>query len=379
MAVKAAFHKSYTLFPSTSIASGGCVLRNRIRALKSSFKKEVDGYIITNQVNMLYFTDFLGAAAFLIPKEGDGTLYVFGVNYENAKADAKNCSVELVKRGEDLAKKILEQIQSRKLKTIGFDTMTFEMYQMFNKTLKNKVKLEPKSEYIWKLRKVKDDGELGKIRKAAEITVEGMQTAHDTIKPGLTEIKVAAEIEYTMRTRDSYGLAFDTIVASGPRSAYPHGGCGERKLRNGDLVVIDIGATYKCYRADMTRTFTVGRPSAKQEKIYSVVKSAQEKAFQKIYDGVRAAEIDSAARRIIKRAGYGNYFVHGLGHGVGLEVHEPPVLSSISKDVLKSGNVVTDEPGVYMAGFGGVRIEDTVMVEKDKSKRLTEGLYVLKY
>jgi len=352
-------------------------LKKRIKALKTAFKKEVDGYLITNLINMLYFADFSGAAAMLVPSEDESILYVYGVNYEGAKAEAKNCRVELVKRGENIVKKITDQIKSLKLRSLGFDTINVETYQKFNKALKN-TKLAAKSKYVWDLRKVKDETELKKMRKAAELTVEGMQTAYNTIKAGLREYEVAAEIEYTMRIHGSYSLAFETIVASGPHSAYPHGGCGERKLKTGDLVVVDIGATYKNYRADMTRTFVVGKPSAKQEKIYAVVKNAQEKAFQEIQDGAKASESDAAARNIIEKAGYGEYFVHGLGHGVGLEVHEQPVLSPISKDMLKTGNVVTDEPGIYIVDFGGFRIEDTVLVRKRKAERFTGELYVLK-
>lgn len=359
------------------------MLKNRIKALKTAFKKEFDGYIIANPVNLLYFTELLGAAdslgavVMLVPSEGENILYVYDVNYEWIKAEAKNCGVELVKRGEDLVKKIAEQVRSQKLKKLGFDTINLLTYQKFSKALKN-TRLEAKSEYIWNLRRIKDADELKKMRKAAELTVEGMQTAYETIEAGIREYEVAAEIEYTMRTHGSYGVAFDTIVASGSHSAYPHGGCGERKFKNGDLVVVDIGATCKNYRADMTRTFVVGKPSAKQEKIYAVVKMAQEKAFQKIREGVKATEPDAVARRIIDKAGYGEYFVHGLGHGVGLEVHEQPILNSTSKDVLKAGNVVTDEPGIYIVGFGGFRIEDTVLVKRGKSERLTGRLYVLK-
>ncbi|MFQ6068530.1 MAG: M24 family metallopeptidase [Candidatus Bathyarchaeia archaeon] len=353
-------------------------MKNRIQTLKASFKKDFDGYIVTNPINILYFTDFLGAVVLLVPREDESILYVYGVNYEEAKAEVENCRVELVKRNEDLIKKVVKQIRSQKLKKLGFDAMNFQTYEKFRKTLKNAATLEAKSEYVWNLRKVKDEDELKKMRKAAKLTVEGMQTACETIKAGLREYEVAAEIEYTMRTRGSYGVAFDTIVASGIRSAYPHGGCSERKLKKGDLVVVDIGATYKNYRADMTRTFVVGNPSAKQEKIYDVVKTAQEKAFKKTCEGVKAAELDAAARNVIERARYGEYFVHGLGHGIGLEVHEQPVLNSTSKDVLKSGNVVTDEPGVYIIGFGGFRIEDTVLVRKGKAERLTEGFYILK-
>jgi len=358
-------------------------LKNRVEALKKTFQKEFDGYLITNPFNMLYFTELLGAAdslgtaVMLIPSKDESIFYVYGVNYEWIKAEAKNCRVELVKRGEKFFKKIAEQIRSQKLKKIGFDAMSLQMHQKFSKVLRN-TKLEAKSEYIWNLRRVKDEDELKKIRKAAELTVEGMQTAYNTIRTGLREYEVAAEIEYTMRTHGSYGTAFESIIASGVRSAYPHGGCGNRKLKNGDVVVVDIGAAYKNYRGDMTRTFVVGKPSAKQEKIYTIVKTAQEKAFQKIRDGVKAAEPDAVARSIIDRAGYGEYFVHGLGHGIGLEVHEQPVLNSTSKDVLKTGNVVTDEPGIYIVGFGGFRIEDTVLVNKDKAERLTKGQYVLK-
>lgn len=353
------------------------MMKNRIKALKVSLQKKFDGYLITNPINMLYFTDFLGATMMLVPREGESVLYVYGVNYEEAKVVAKNCIVDQIKRGEDLGKKISKQIRSQKLKKLGFDTMDIQAYQKLSKVLKN-AKLEAKSEYVWKLRKQKDENELKKMRKAAELTVEGMQTAYDTLKAGLRECDVAAEIEYTMRTHGSCGVAFDTIVASGIRSAYPHGGCGEKKLKNGDVVVIDIGATYKNYRADMTRTFVTGKPSAKQEKIFTVVKSAQEEAFRKIRDGAKAAELDTAARNVIEKAGYGKYFIHGLGHGVGLDVHELPVLSSTSKDVLKAGNVITDEPGIYIIGFGGFRIEDTVLVRKGEGERLTKGLNFLK-
>ncbi len=359
-------------------------MKNRIKALKNAFKKEFDGYLITNQVNILYFTGLLGAAdslgsvALLVPSEEESSLYVYGVNYEWVKAEAKHSRVEMVKRGEDLVEKVAEQVRNQKLEKLGFDTMNVLTHQKLVKALKGTTKLEAKSEYVSNLRRVKDEDELRRIRKAAELTVEGMQKAYETIKSGLREYEIAAEIEYAMRTRGSYGTAFETIVVSGPRSAYPHGGCSERKLRNGDLVVVDFGATYENYRADMTRTFAVGKPSAKREKIYGVVKRAQDGAFQKIRSGVKASEPDTVARIIIDKAGYGDCFVHGLGHGVGLEVHEQPTLNSTSKDVLTAGNVVTDEPGIYLVGFGGFRIEDTVLVCKTKAERLTKGFYVLK-
>jgi len=360
------------------------MLKNRIKVLKNAFQREFAGYLVFNPVNILYFTelvgaaDSLGTAVLLIPSEDESILYIYGVNYEWAMAEAKNCRVELVKRGEDLTKKIAEQIRDLKLAKLGFDKVDFQAYQKFSKGLEAMAKLETKSDLVWSLRRIKDDDELEEMRKAADLTVKGMQTACDTIKAGLREYEVGAEIEYAMRSQGSYGVAFDTSVASGPCSAYPHGGCGERKLQTRDIVVVDIGAKYKNYCADMTRTFVVGKPSAKQEKIHNLVKEAQEKAFQKIKEGAKAKDVDAVARNVMEKAGCSEYFVHGLGHGIGLEVHEQPVLNSASEDVLKAGNVVTDEPGIYLVGFGGVRIEDTVLVKKSKAERLTEGLYVLK-
>lgn len=350
---------------------------DRVKKLKNLFSKEFDGYVVANEINMLYLTDFLGAAAMLIPRDGESTLFVYGVNYEGARKGAKNCGVELVRRGKEAFKTLAEQAESLKLKKLCFDTMSHQIYQKFRKNLQSEIALEEKSEHVWNLRRVKDEEELMRMRRAADFTVEGMRRAYEVAKPGKREIEVAAEIEYEMRKLGSYGVAFETIVASGPNSAFPHGGCGERKLGNGDVVVIDIGATYKNYRSDMTRTIIIGQASHKQKKIYNVVKDAQEVAYQKICEGVEAKMPDVEARNIIEKAGYGDYFVHSLGHGVGLEVHEQPVLNTSSKDVLKVGNVVTDEPGIYIVGFGGFRVEDTILVKKEKSERLTRGSYVL--
>jgi Xaa-Pro aminopeptidase len=326
---------------------------------------------------MLYFTDFQGATSLLIPKDGESILYVYGVNYEGARAYAKNCKVELVERGQDALKKTAKEVERQKLRKLAFDTMTTQAHQKFKKTLKKTTKLKAKSEFVWKLRRTKEAGEIKNIREAARLTVEGMKTANETIRPGMREREIGAEIEYTMRKLGSYGVPFNTIVSSGPHSAFPHGGCGERKLKNGELVIVDIGATYKNYRADMSRTFTVGRASARQERLFSIVEKAQDAAFKKILEGTKASKVDATARDIIEEEGYGKSFPHGLGHGVGLDVHEKPVLNPTSKDVLEAGDVVTDEPGIYIVDFGGVRIEDTVLVKKDNPERLTKGLYFL--
>ena len=352
-------------------------MTSRIQSLKESFeKKRLDGYIVANETNILYFTNAVGAARLLVPAEGENVLYVYDVNYEAAKAEAKDCRVELVKRGEDADKKAAEQAKKLRLKKVGFDTLDASLYLKLKKALKG-TKLEPLGQLVWDLRKLKDETELGYMRKAAELTGKGAEVAFEAIKPGRREYEVAAEIEYAMRKLGSEGLAFDTIVASGPRSAYPHGGCTEQKIRKGAFIVLDVGARYHSYRADLTRTFLVGKPTPKQARIYEVVREAQERAFQSIRAGVRGRDVDAVARKLFEKEGYGKYFVHELGHGVGLDVHEPPTLDSVSKDRLKAGNVVTDEPGIYIVGCGGVRIEDTVVVRKEGAKRLTEAPYEL--
>jgi len=348
-------------------------LKNRIQALKKSFEAdEIDCFIVANETNMLYFTDFLGGTMLLAPKTDENVLFVYGTNYEAAKAEAKNCRVRLLKRKEEVLSKVAEEIKNLKPECVGFDAFEASLYLKMKKALKG-IKLESKDKLVWELRRIKDETELGKMRKAAQLTDEGVKVAVETIKSGIREYEVAAEIEYAMRRLGSEGVAFDTIVASGVRSAFPHGGCTDRKIQKGDLVVLDMGARYQNYRSDLTRTFVIGKPTSKQGKIYETVKEAQEKAFQSIHEGVKAKDADGVARKLIEKEGYGKYFVHGLGHGIGLETHEQPTLGPESKDVLKAENVVTDEPGIYIIDFGGVRIEDTVLVQKETAERLTKA------
>lgn len=351
----------------------------RIQKLKDSLQSEnSDGYIVANEMNMLYFTGFLGGARLLVPAKNESVLYVYGVNYEAAEEIVKDCQVQLVKRaaGDGADRKAADQIKKLKPKQIGFDTLDASTFLKLKNDLRG-VKLKAQSELVWNLRKVKDKTELDHMRKAAEITDEGITRAAEVIKPGLREYEVAAEIEYAMRKLGSDGVAFETIVASGPSSAYPHGGCTDKKIKRNEFIVLDLGAKYRHYRADLTRTLLIGKPSQKQAKIYETVKKAQQKAFESLQEGVKAKNADAIARKMIEQAGYDEYFVHSLGHGVGLDVHELPTLTPESKDLLKAGNVVTVEPGIYIVGFGGVRIEDTVLIQKDKAERLTEASYDL--
>ncbi|MEM3579158.1 MAG: Xaa-Pro peptidase family protein [Candidatus Bathyarchaeia archaeon] len=353
---------------------------NRVDAIKKRAfeKKGFDGFLIADETNMLYFAGFPGAACLLFPRDGENMLYVYGVNYEQAKAEGKGFHVELVKRDENLMAKVAAQAIEYGVKKLAFDTLTVENYRSLAKGLRGKAKLKPQGMLIWELRKVKDSGEVELMRKAGELTCEGMKAAYETVRPGVREFEVAAEIEYAMRRKGSWGTAFETIVASGARSAFPHGGCMDKEIREGDLVVVDIGASYRYYCSDMTRTLVAGKPSEKQERLYEIVKTAQQKAVQAVKAKTKAKNIDTIARRIIEEAGYSANFVHGLGHGIGLEVHEPPALSQQSKDRLAEGNVVTVEPGIYIVGFGGIRIEDTVLVKEHGSEKFTDGFYTLK-
>jgi len=347
--------------------------------LKNSLEKEgFTGYLVAKEKNIFYFTGFLGGARLLIPRDGENILYVHAVNYESAKQTTKNCNVKLVKMGKDVDLMIANQIKNLKLKHVGFDELNTSIYLKLTKVL-NDDKLEARKKMVRDLREVKDKTEINYMRKAAEITSEGIEKAIETLRKisGLREYEVAAEIEYSMRRLGSDGVAFDSIVTSGVRTAFPHGGCTDRKIRRGDLVIIDVGAKYKNYVSDLTRTVIVGKSSHKQIKIFEIVKEAQQRAFQNIQGGIKARTIDTIAREYIKNEGYGNYFVHNLGHGVGLDVHESPTLSPENEDILKAGNVVTVEPGVYITDFGGIRIEDTVLVHKNGAEKLTKSDYKL--
>ncbi|MEM2098337.1 MAG: Xaa-Pro peptidase family protein [Candidatus Bathyarchaeia archaeon] len=350
----------------------------RIDRLRMAFlEKGLDGFAVFNWANLLYLTGTSSAAALVIPQDGECTVYAYGVNYEQAKAEAKEFSVELIKREEKLMTKVADKTKICGMKNLAVDALGVDDWRALAKLVKGSVKLKVAGQLLWRLRKVKDAEEIALMRRAAELTSEGMKVAYEVLAPGIHEYELAAEVEYAMRKRGSNGTAFETIVASGASSAFPHGSYGEKLIREGDLVVVDVGATFKFYRSDMTRTLVVGVPSEKQKRLYELVRRAHDRAFEAIKANAKAKEIDAAARTIIENAGYGEFFVHGLGHGVGLEVHEPPMLNPSSADVLVAGNVVTDEPGIYLAGYGGVRIEDTVLVNETGAEKLTSAAYEL--
>jgi Xaa-Pro dipeptidase len=352
---------------------------SRIESMRrSAFKdNEFDFFVIFDGANLTYFSGFSGAAALLIPPEGKGVLFVPSVNFEQGKTETVGLRVELMKRGENLMEKIAGYANASKSARFAVDTLPIESWRALVKAVGGEGKLELANNIVREIRAVKDEKEIALVRKACDLASVGMQVAFETVKSGVKEKEVAAEVEFAMRKKGSDGVSFDTIIASGMNSAFPHGTCSDRIIRSGDLVVVDLGATYGFYRSDMTRTFTVGEPSGKQREIYEAVKLAHQKAFTAMKPGTSTVEVDAEARRVIEAANYGEFFVHNLGHGVGLEIHEAPVLSPYSKDVLAVGNVVTDEPGIYLTGYGGVRIEDTVLVSHNGAEKLTIGPYTL--
>ena len=320
----------------------------------------LDAYVVTRAPNVYYFTGSISGGRLIVPKDGEPTLLVGRLNLTCAQDQAKGCSVRPYNRKEmiDLMAGELRESKSEK---VGFDEISLSMYNDLGERMPD-VELRAVPEIARGMRMVKDDHELELMKRAAVLADNGMDAIKECLRAGVRENEVAAEAAYAMRRGGADSLAFPFIVVSGPRSAYPHGGVTERKIREGDLVTIDMGAGYKEYKTDITRTFIVGSPSERQVEIYEAVLRANLGALEKIRRGVPGAEVHAEAEGILGEAGYGEYFIHGLGHGVGLEVHEGPSLGKTSEDTLEVGNVVTNEPGVYIPGYGGIRIEDTVLV-----------------
>jgi Xaa-Pro dipeptidase len=340
-------------------------------------KQDRDAFLITKVSSVYYFSGFLdhreAVLALIVPVDGRSTLLAHEISYDAAKDQAVDCDVELVKTGEKMLDKIANELLTLKVRKVSFDHLSSRSYLSLSAKLA-KVELKDAPNAVWDLRKVKDDDELECLRRAARMADRGMEAAMENLREGMRECDLAAEIEYAMRREGSECFAFDTIVASGPRSFHPHTLCSSKKIERGDLVIVDVGAVYKGYRSDETRTLIVGSPNKKQAEIFSVTLSAHDEALAAMKEGASAKHVDRIARDIITKAGYGNRFVHGLGHGIGLDIHEPPSLSPTSNDVLQKGNVVTDEPAIYIPRLGGVRIEDTVLVKENACEKLTLSL-----
>jgi Xaa-Pro aminopeptidase len=340
----------------------------RARAQETIAAWGVDAFLITSLVNVRYLTGLVSSnAALLLPAAGPAALATDSRYEETARSDCPD--VELVVErfiGPALASLAVSRGQA----LLGFEAhvMTVEQHEELA-SLDGAPTLVPSGRIIEELRMVKDASEIALLARACAITDEAFSAMLTGIAPGRTERDFAVLLERAMVDHGAEAPAFDTIVASGPNGAIPHHAPGGRPFAAGDLITIDCGARYGGYHADMTRTVALGEPAAWQRDIYELVASAQRAGVEAATVGADVADVDAAARDLIGDAGYDDYFRHGLGHGVGLEVHEAPVIGYGRTGTLVERVPVTVEPGIYLPGRGGVRIEDTLVVRPDPGAR----------
>ena len=342
--------------------------------LKSARKimdsNHLDGILFTSLENIRYLCGFTGSDGALLLTQGEAFFLTDSRYWTQAEEEVKESQIIHYKKKMDGIASLLSDLQ---LKKIGFEStsLTFSFHQSLLQKLTDEVKLIPLEEEIKNLRAVKDDQELASIRIAIEISSNAFLHLFEMLKEGVLEKEIALEMEFFMKRNGAEATGFDIIVASGKRSALPHGRASGKRVEKGDLVLIDFGSGFQGYHSDQTRTVVCGKPSPKQKRVYQVVREAQEKAIEKIRPGIPIHEVDAAARDHIRESGYGEYFGHGTGHGIGLAVHEDPVVNAENKGLVQEGMVFTVEPGIYIPDWGGVRIEDMIRVTSRGAELLT--------
>lgn len=331
----------------------------------------IDALLVTNSYNRRYMTGFTGTAGLALISSDDA-VFITDFRYTE-QAEREINGFRIVQHTTTIIEEVAEQAKNMKLRTIGFekDDMSFGLYELYNG--KVEAELKPVSGLVEKLRMVKTEDELAILKKAAKIADDAFTHICTFIKPGVTELEVSNELEFAMRKQGATSSSFSIIVASGLRGALPHGVATDKVIESGDLVTLDFGALYEGYISDITRTVAVGEPSDKLKEIYAVTLAAQELALKEIKPGMTGIEADAIARDYIISKGYGEAFGHSTGHGIGLEVHEGPALSFRSGTVLEPNMVVTVEPGIYLPGIGGVRIEDDIIMTQNGNERLTHS------
>ncbi|MCP4703124.1 MAG: aminopeptidase P family protein [candidate division Zixibacteria bacterium] len=342
--------------------------RERIKKFQAWIKKEnLDGFIVRRHESMRYLCGFSGGS----PSEPDGVLIVKQKSadfitdfryYEQARKELKGAKLIKGERDAIGSLKTETKFLGKNLK-YGFEPeyMSVSEKNRFQESLGDSI-LIPFKDAVEMLSIIKEKSEVEMIQKACDISDAAFQRILGYVKPGLKESEVCAELEYQMMMLGSDKAAFETILASGFRSALPHGSASKKKIAKGDFVTFDFGATFGGYVSDMTRTIVMGKATARQKKVYNTVKRAQLAGLRKVKSGVLGKAVDLAARKVIDKAGYKKYFRHGTGHGIGMYVHMKPSAGPLSTDILKRGMVLTVEPGIYFPGWGGVRIEDDVLV-----------------
>ncbi len=352
-------------------------MNKRLTKLRSKLvEKELDAILITKADNRRYLSGFHGTAGYLIITDKQAILATDFRYTEQAKTEAPDFTIYRINGSlKDWLPGLLGNL---KITRMGFEDndITYSFHRLLRGALKKTtgdIKLVPTGELVLDIRSVKEPEEIGLIAKASRITDAVFEYVEKKIKVGMTEKQIAWELEKALRERGSQSLPFDVIVGSGPNAALPHAKPSDRVINDGESIVIDMGARCQGYASDLTRTIYAGKADSKFKEIYGIVLEAQQAAIAQISQGMTGKAADAIARKVIERAGYGEEFGHSLGHGVGLAEHEMPYLSPNSKEKLADGMVFTIEPGIYIPGWGGVRIEDTVVMEKEKIRLLTKA------
>lgn len=329
----------------------------------------VQALIVNNLDNIRYFTGFSGSNATLLILADQVILFTDFRYQEQVRSELKIEAEIKILGSESVNSALGRYFQTISKIAVEGEHITAKQQEKYREIFPN---------CSWVLvdldgfRLIKSQQEIDNIRKAAEIADKAFAQLLKSLQVGMSEIEVAALLEYYMRNLGAERLAFETIVASGENSSKPHAKPGQRLLSRGDFVTLDFGAVFQGYHSDMTRTVVMGKASKRQKELYALVLEAQKTALEKVVAGVSAAEVDFAARHLISQAGYGEFFGHSTGHGVGLQIHEEPRISSGNVGlILKENMVITIEPGIYIPGFGGVRIEDLVVVTKQGKDVLT--------
>ena len=332
----------------------------------------LDALLVSHGPNHRYLTGFTGSAGLLLLAR-DRTLLLTDFRYQEQAPEETAGAADVLMEGVNLWERLRSVLAGGTRKRVGFerDHLTVRDAERF--TQLEACEPVPTSDLVEAERMIKDAGELAAIRAAADIAHAALAELLPTIRVGDAERDIAARLELLLRSRGSDWHPFPTIVASGPRSALPHARSSSRTVGRGELLLLDFGASWDGYCADITRTVVVGTADGRQREIYGIVAEAQQAALRGVRPAMSGKEADALARDIIEAAGHGEAFGHSLGHGLGLEVHEAPRLAKTAQDPLPAGAVVTVEPGIYLEGWGGVRIEDDIHLAADGARLLTNG------
>ena len=345
----------------------------RARLARTLDELTVSAFIVTHLPNVRYLSGFSGSAAVLVVEKDGATTLITDSRYKNqSQEETRRLDIHVVT--DSYEETLARFTRGRAFKSLAYEESHLRVSQL--NLLESELptaRLIGTQGLVEELRIVKDETELAVLERAAVGLMPALDSIRSSIRTDTSERTLATELDYRLR-RDGYEkTSFDTIVASGSRSALPHARPTDRRFRTGDIVVADFGGVLEGYASDITRTFSIGDPPGEMARIYEVVAAAQQAGIQRIGPGVEAQEVDAAVREVIEAAGFGEFFGHGTGHGIGLEVHEAPWISPGRAERLKAGMVFTVEPGIYLPGKGGVRLEDDVLVTEDGHRLLSRN------